>query len=207
MVLALGSSGLPYTRLLHPADRDGAVQWLNRVMDRRQVPPLEVRLNPERGTASVRSVAALLQPGCQIAWEDLSIRNGLAAAVRMNERLNEFCAQLKERTVRDALTGLYNRQYFEEELARFRNPRQCPVSVLLIDGDEFAVVLPRTGLKAALACKEDILRIAAAISSRDEVLLILSIGVVTGADPEAGVEELVGLADMDMYRAKESRPK
>ena len=41
--------------------------------------------------------------------------------------------QLKYMTVHDALTGLYNRAFFEEELARLQKGRQFPVSIVMAD--------------------------------------------------------------------------
>ena len=33
----------------------------------------------------------------------------------------------------DALTGLYNRAYFEEELGRYNSPRYYPLSIMMAD--------------------------------------------------------------------------
>lgn len=40
---------------------------------------------------------------------------------------------LEFRSTHDILTGLYNRQYFEQEIDRFQNSRRQPVSILVMD--------------------------------------------------------------------------
>lgn len=40
----------------------------------------------------------------------------------------------------DVLTGLYNRTYFEEELARMEHSRRYPISILVVDVDRLKVV-------------------------------------------------------------------
>ncbi len=45
----------------------------------------------------------------------------------------------------DALTGLYNRAYFEEEMARFQSSRQFPTSVVMADVDNLKHVNDRYG--------------------------------------------------------------
>lgn len=42
-------------------------------------------------------------------------------------------AELKYRTFHDELTGLYNRAYFNEEIKRYDNKRQLPLSVIMGD--------------------------------------------------------------------------
>ena len=40
----------------------------------------------------------------------------------------------------DALTGLYNRAYFDEEMARLNNSRQHPISVIMVDVDRLKTI-------------------------------------------------------------------
>jgi diguanylate cyclase (GGDEF)-like protein len=41
--------------------------------------------------------------------------------------------KLKEMSIHDALTGLYNRRFFDEEMMRFERGRQFPVSIVMAD--------------------------------------------------------------------------
>ena len=132
---AAALTGTPYLRVIDPADRPRAAGWLAEVLAGTGPPPLEVRVTAGGAASRVRCHAARLPRGSQILWEDLTLRDRLEVTTLLNERLGQTCEQLKEMTIRDALTGLYNRQYFEEELRRFQNPRQRPVSALLIDVD------------------------------------------------------------------------
>lgn len=53
--------------------------------------------------------------------------------------------QLKHLNAHDALTGLYNRAYFDEEMARFQSGRQFPISVVMADVDNLKQVNDRSG--------------------------------------------------------------
>jgi diguanylate cyclase (GGDEF)-like protein len=44
--------------------------------------------------------------------------------------------QLRSLSIHDALTGLYNRLFFEEEVARLERERRFPVSILMADVDD-----------------------------------------------------------------------
>ncbi|MBI5839040.1 MAG: diguanylate cyclase [Chloroflexi bacterium] len=48
--------------------------------------------------------------------------------------------KLEYASTHDALTGLYNRAYFNEELARLERSRQFPISVVIVDVDEMKVI-------------------------------------------------------------------
>jgi diguanylate cyclase (GGDEF)-like protein/PAS domain S-box-containing protein len=83
----------------------------------------------------------------------------------------------------DALTGLYNRAYFEEELSRLQNSRQFPVSIIVCDLDHLKVINDKQGhaagdcaIKAAASIlrsgsfrKEDVI----ARTGGDEFMIIL----------------------------------
>ena len=49
---------------------------------------------------------------------------------------------------RDVLTGLYNRAYFEEEVARLGNSRQFPISFVTVNVDELSAVNDCDGIAA-----------------------------------------------------------
>jgi diguanylate cyclase (GGDEF)-like protein/PAS domain S-box-containing protein len=66
------------------------------------------------------------------------------AAVDITERKQtEF--ELKYLSIRDPLTGLYNRGFFEEELARIERGRQFPVSIVMADVDGLKEINDRDG--------------------------------------------------------------
>ena len=67
--------------------------------------------------------------------------------------------QLRYVSMHDTLTNLYNRAYFEEEMAQLERSRQFPVSVVMMDMDRLKEVNDSLGHAAG----DDLLRQAAAI--------------------------------------------
>ena len=63
--------------------------------------------------------------------------------------------EARQRMVRDALTGLYNRGYFDEVLPRavaHAARYQEPLSLLLVDTDHFKTINDTTATSPATAC-------------------------------------------------------
>lgn len=59
---------------------------------------------------------------------------------RLVQALRRSEAEFRELSIRDKLTGLYNRLFFEEELKRLERGRIWPVSIILADLDGLKVV-------------------------------------------------------------------
>jgi diguanylate cyclase (GGDEF)-like protein len=57
----------------------------------------------------------------------------------------ELVEQLRFYSNHDALTGLYNRAFFQEELVRLESSRKFPISVLMIDVDNLKEINDRYG--------------------------------------------------------------
>jgi diguanylate cyclase (GGDEF)-like protein len=53
--------------------------------------------------------------------------------------------ELKHMSTHDALTGLYNRAFFDEEMARLEKDRQTPVSIIMADMDDLKATNDRFG--------------------------------------------------------------
>jgi diguanylate cyclase (GGDEF)-like protein len=80
-----------------------------------------------------------------------------------------------------------------------------------LGGEEFCVVLPRTGAEAARRIAEKLRAVIAAVpvetdpdsSGGDDIAVTVSVGVSTAADPaSANIETLLEQADAALYRAK-----
>ena len=67
------------------------------------------------------------------------------------------------------LTGLYNRAYFEEELARLGHSRQFPISLITTNVDELAAVNERDGIAAGNELLRRTARVLKAFRTEDVV--------------------------------------
>ena len=56
--------------------------------------------------------------------------------------------ELQHLSTHDTLTGLYNRNFFEAELARIQNSRQFPISIVILDMDNLKTVNDQFGHSA-----------------------------------------------------------
>jgi diguanylate cyclase (GGDEF)-like protein len=73
-----------------------------------------------------------------LAMRDLE--NALALAQQEIARRKTLEAQLRHQSIHDGLTGVYNRVFFEEELARLEHGRKFPVSIIIADVDNLKAV-------------------------------------------------------------------
>ncbi len=70
---------------------------------------------------------------------------GIAYIVRDISERKEAEEKLRYMSTHDALTGLYNRAYFDEELARLEKGRQFPISIVMSDVDGLKEVNDKLG--------------------------------------------------------------
>ena len=71
---------------------------------------------------------------------DHSFLRGVAEILGAVVEKTRFEAELRYLSIHDALTGLYNRAFFEEELARLERGRHFPVSIMMVDVDNLKLV-------------------------------------------------------------------
>jgi diguanylate cyclase (GGDEF)-like protein/PAS domain S-box-containing protein len=75
------------------------------------------------------------QPGVRFGKEERDIVSFVSDQVAMAVHRKRGEERLMYLSIHDPLTGLYNRAYFEDELARLERSRKFPVSVLVADLD------------------------------------------------------------------------
>lgn len=93
--------------------------------------PLEFDKGEVIGYLSLDNPASGKRPGLELL-QVLSILSNQAAIAIQNAYLY---AEVQRLAVTDALTGLYNRAFFDAEMERLQNGRQYPVSILMLDVD------------------------------------------------------------------------
>ncbi|MCX6080694.1 MAG: diguanylate cyclase [Chloroflexi bacterium] len=74
--------------------------------------------------------------------------SGLLIVLRDITERKQMEEKLKQLSIKDVLTGLYNRAYFESEIARLERGRQYPISLILVDVDKLKTVNDRDGHSA-----------------------------------------------------------
>jgi diguanylate cyclase (GGDEF)-like protein/PAS domain S-box-containing protein len=123
----------PLTRFIYKEDQDIHYLHRKRLFDTRAPQVCELRIVGKAGALHwVRMEAKVAQnsDGTPVYWETLS---------DITERkLAE--EQLGYKSTHDALTGIYNRAFFEVELARLEHSREFPISIVMADVDQLKVM-------------------------------------------------------------------
>jgi diguanylate cyclase (GGDEF)-like protein/PAS domain S-box-containing protein len=70
----------------------------------------------------------------------------------------------------DALTGLYNRAYFEEEMYRLERGRHFPVSVIMVDVDKLKIINDRDGHAAGDAMLQQTAKVLNSVFRAEDVI-------------------------------------
>jgi PAS domain S-box-containing protein len=117
----------------------------------------------------------------------------------------------------DSLTGLYNRCYFDDELARLERGRMTPISLIVIDLDQLKVVNDDDGHAAGDRLLRQLADVLPGVGELDRNHAIertrraaiangveLSIGGATATEPR-GVQRALQEADLAMYADKIER--
>lgn len=113
----------------------------------------EIRNRRKNGEVFISLLsAAVLRDSSGHKLGIVGISRDITERKRMEEKLRYF-------SMHDSLTGLYNRAYFEEEMARLEGGRRFPLSILMADVDHLKATNDRFGHAAG----DELLRQAAEI--------------------------------------------
>ncbi len=139
---------------LYP-DADARSEWLSAMEEHDMVHDHEMQLKRQDGELLILRIKsqAIRDPNGQIMFID-----GMAEDITKQKRMQE---RLRYLGYHDALTGLYNRGFFEEELERHERGRQFPISLIIADIDDLKVINDNLGH----AQGDDVLRRAAQLLS------------------------------------------
>ncbi len=115
--------------------RFAAVKW---VFENAQVRVIEVRVpRPDGDRFYITTVKPILGESGEVL-SVICVSKDITDRKRMEEELRHLSTY-------DLLSGLYNRNFFETEVARIQNSRLFPVSVVMIDLNHLKIVNDRYG--------------------------------------------------------------
>jgi diguanylate cyclase (GGDEF)-like protein/PAS domain S-box-containing protein len=125
--------------------RFAAVKW---VFENGETKVLEVRVPRVDGD---RYYITTVKP---IMNNDGRVISVICISKEITER-KQIEDELRRMSTHDAMTGLYNRHYFQEELERLQNSRLYPVSIVMADVDGLKAINDSLGHSAgdAMICK------------------------------------------------------
>jgi diguanylate cyclase (GGDEF)-like protein/PAS domain S-box-containing protein len=125
--------------LIHPDDRDVAAQALDQAIAEKDTYAVDIRI--VRPDGEIVWVASKSVVTCDAGGKPMRVV-GSFLDITARKRAEE---ELRFLSTHDTLTGLYNRGYFEAELARLERGRQIPVSIVMADVDGMKATNDRQG--------------------------------------------------------------
>jgi diguanylate cyclase (GGDEF)-like protein/PAS domain S-box-containing protein len=140
-LLGVDRSGLikqPITRFILSEDQDIFYQHCQELIEEKTPQQCELRIKPaNKASVWVRLEATITQKFNRDAVYRIMVSD-------ISERRQAEEA-LKYLSSHDKLTGLYNRAFFEEEMARLERGREFPVSIVIADVDHLKITNDKDG--------------------------------------------------------------
>lgn len=122
------SANLNFFDTIDPADRGEGERMFDRVMSGERLAQVELTFVAKDG-ARIQSEGSA---NCRFVDGRPSALRGIFRDVTLRKQVE---AKLLYLSSHDALTGLYNRGYFEEEMTRMAHSRRLPISIVVADLD------------------------------------------------------------------------
>jgi diguanylate cyclase (GGDEF)-like protein/PAS domain S-box-containing protein len=150
--------------LVHPDDRQKSSQALGQAI-------------AEKGVYSVEK--RIIRPNGSIIWVDtkgMVVCNSDGAPVKVVGSCLDITARkeaeekLRYLSTHDALTGLYDRGYFEAEMERLEHGRQFPISIVMADVDHLKETNDREGHSAGDALLKDVAHVFTASFRAEDMI-------------------------------------
>ncbi len=121
-------AGLSFFDAVDPKDRAEAERMFERVMSGERLAQVELTFVARDG----RGIQSEGSANCRFVDGRPSALRGIFRDVTLRKQAE---AKLRYLSSHDALTGLYNRGYFEEEMNRLTHSRRFPISIVVADVD------------------------------------------------------------------------
>jgi diguanylate cyclase (GGDEF)-like protein/PAS domain S-box-containing protein len=173
---------------VHPDDVNRCFETYAAAFDKREAFDMEYRLRHNSG--EYRWIQDLGTPNYNSNHEFVGYI-GHCFDITERKRLEE---QFRHQSNTDSMTGIFNRNFFEDELARFERGREFPVSIVIADIDRLKYVNDHLGHAAG----DELLRQAAMVLSSvfraGDVLARIGgdeFGALLPATDAAAVEQIV----------------
>jgi diguanylate cyclase (GGDEF)-like protein/PAS domain S-box-containing protein len=137
--------------IIHPDDTERFFGFAKQILSTGEAGELECRSFHKQGDERWIRIFARPQAG------DGNRVVTIVGAIKDITERRRVEEELRYLSTHDALTGLYNRSFFEEELARLERGRDFPVSIVMADVDHLKITNDREGHAAG----DELLRRAA----------------------------------------------
>ncbi len=115
--------GIKFLDLVHPNDLESTLAAVSRLSAQEAILNFENRYRCKDGTYR------------WLEWRSMPAGNLIYASARDITDRKQMEDQLRYQGTHDILTGIYNRSFFEAELARLEGGREYPISIILGDID------------------------------------------------------------------------
>jgi len=156
--------GKSYLHFVHPKDRQQVLAtFINQANTHQPSSMQEFRIIDTHGTVKWFSFLSTL------AIKDGQVvgQSGVAQDITARKRADD---ELRHLSIHDMLTGMYNRTFFEETMARLERGRDFPISIIMADVDRLKDINDNLGHAAGDAILQRVAQVMKTAFRADDVI-------------------------------------